>query len=145
MFDIQSLMTTQYDASNSTSYIDIPEGSYEAKITDLNLREVDTKDGKRVVLDVTWTILDDLSEVTGRESNTVRQSIFLDLTPTGHLDFSEGANVRLGRLRDAVGQNQDGRPWSLADLRGERARIVVSHTLKDDRIYVNVKSVYPLD
>ena len=143
LFDPESFLSTTYNESTSTEFVPVPEGEYYAVATAVMPREVQTKSGPRVVLEVTWTIQGDLSESTGREVNTVKQGIFLDLTDRGHLDFSKGRNIRLGRLRDALGQNEDGKPWSPRDIIGKAARISVTHRMQGSDIYADVGEVAP--
>lgn len=52
----------------------------------------------------------------GRDKLTVRLQLPLDVTPTGTLDFGPNKNVKLGQLREALGQNVPG--WTPAALRG---------------------------
>ena len=60
---------------------------------------------------------------------TVRQTIWLDLTESGSLDFGKGRNVGLGRLRDALGQNETGKPWQPGMMVGGVAKIKVTHSI----------------
>ncbi|MGH2638967.1 MAG: hypothetical protein ACRDF4_06765, partial [Rhabdochlamydiaceae bacterium] len=46
---------------------------------------------------------------------------FLELTSSGAIDFGKGKNVGLGRLREALGQNKIGKPWSFNMIRGSLA------------------------
>jgi len=52
----------------------------------------------------------------GRDKLTVRLQLPLDVTPSGTLDFGPNKNIRLGQLRDALGQNVPG--WTPNLLRG---------------------------
>ncbi len=78
---------------------------------------------------------------------TVRQSIFLDLTPNGALDMSEYKNGDLNRLREAVGLNKDGVNWKFTDFIGKPAKIKVVHKNNPDDAenpYQNVTAVTSL-
>lgn len=136
-FDPNTFLGATYTSATSTEYAVVPEGDYEATIVSLEPRSVETKDGERIILDVVWQIRGD-EEFDGRR---VRQTVWLDLTPEGHLDMSEHRNVPLGRLRQALGQNVEGRPWSLNDLLGSKGHIRVAHTMRDERIYPKVTRV----
>ena len=57
-------------------------------------------------------------ELTGLDRPMVRQDIWLDLDESGRIAQGKNKNVRLGRVRSAVGQNTDGQPWSPSQLRG---------------------------
>lgn len=73
-------------------------------------------------------------ERLGRKPLTVRKDVWLDMTPEGDLDFGPNKNVDLGRVREAVGQNQEGVSWNLTRLNGAGpVRITLTHRLdKDD-------------
>lgn len=133
---------TQYTEALDTTVIPVPEGDWTAVIGKYEIRTPKDK----VVLDVTWEIdSQEVQTVTGRDKNTVRQSIFLDITPHGTLDMSKGKNVQLGRLREALGQNQAGKPWSFGMLVGQVATVGVSHRTDDEgNIFSDVKRVAKL-
>lgn len=78
---------------------------------------------------------------------TVYQTIWLDISGSGGLDTSKGKNVGLGKLRDALGQNREGQPWSPGMLVGQVALIRVGHSIdKRDNVTVQaeVKAVAAL-
>lgn len=126
------------DQSNATSFVPIPEGEYDAYIEGYKFREA--KDS--VLLDITWVIPDEqLAEKLNMEQVTARQSMFLDMTQDGNLDFGTNRNVRLGRLREALGVNGPGFQW--AQLIGKAAKIAVSQRpdANDSTIIYNDVSV----
>jgi hypothetical protein len=126
-FDPNLFVQSQNEGALSTQYVPIPEAEYTAVIDAIKARQA--KDN--YILDVTWAIdSDEIRELTGMDKPTVRQSIFLDITPQGGLDIGKGKNVQLGRLREALGQN-DGRPWSPNMLEGQVATIMVTQRLVD--------------
>lgn len=91
-------------------------------IKDLNAR-MTGGDNPQPVLDVTMVVDEQVArDVTGMTEPTVRYGCWLDLTPEGDLDMSEGKNIQLGRLREAVGQNQDGVAWQPSQLLGQVLR-----------------------
>ena len=149
-FDANSILNTVYSESLSTEYKPVPEGEWQAFITDLKTRAVRTKNGDdRIILDCTWEITDPtVIEELGRDHPTVRQSIFLDTVtrPDGSmvLDTSEEKNVRLGRLREALHQNQAGVEWRPEQMKGVPAIVTVSHRVDGDRVYADVVRVAPL-
>lgn len=142
VFDPDNFMSTQVTEASSTTYEPIPEGEYNAVIKEVKPRS--TESGK-VILDVTWSIDDQaVKDKTGLADPTTRQSIFLDLTPSGGLDASRGKNIQLGRLREALGQNENGKPWSPAQLLGNVARVTLKHRMYEGNIYADVKGVAKL-
>lgn len=144
-FDPNTFLNTETNESNATAYTPVPEGEFQASIKTIKPRVL--TDG-RAVLDVTWVVNDDAaSEETGMAEPTVRQTLWLDTTESGGLDFGKGKNVGLGRLRDALGQNQNGKPWAPGMLVGGVATIKVAHSIdKRDGATINadVKAVAPL-
>jgi hypothetical protein len=142
-FDPKTFTSAVYTQRGDTEYSPCPEGEYTAQIVDVSARQINTKDGdERIVLDVKWEVLDEsVKQATGRDKTFVRQSVFLDLTNSGHLDFSPGKNVQLSRLREACGQNEDGKPWSIRDLVGSMCQIMVEHRSGADTVFANVTRV----
>lgn len=131
MFDIKNFLAVEVTEANSTSVIPVPEGEWVACITAVTPREIKTKDGEqRFLFDVTWKITEDeVRNITDRAEPTVRQSIWLDITPAGTLDMGKGKNTGLGRLRAAMGQNVPGQAWSPQHLVGQVGRVSVKHRM----------------
>lgn len=142
MFDINSIQNMVIEGANSTQVVPVPEGEYRAVVKAVDAREVTKQDGTRVpVVRVTWVV--DAQNLPG--TNEVTQDIWLDLTPQGTIDMSEGKNVALGRLREAVGQNKPGKPWSFQQLVGQAARILVTHRTTDSgEVFGQVRKVTAL-
>ena len=92
------------------------------------------------VLRLMWDVDDaKLRELTGQETNKIRQTIFIDLNASGTgLDFGKGKNTDLGKVRDALGQNVPGAPWSPTNMIGGRATVRVE---QDSQGYTNVTGV----
>ena len=144
-FNPDVFLNTETAESNATTYTPVPEGEFNASIKTIKTRVL--TDG-RAVLDISWTVDDeDARTETGMAEPSVRQTIWLDTTESGGLDFGKGKNVGLGRLRDAVGQNQAGKPWAPGMLLGQVAKVKVSHSIdKRDGVTIqaDVKAVLPL-
>jgi|SRR6185312_3459784 len=126
-FDPEQFLNTQHTEANDTKVIPVPPGEYLAQITKLTPRKIKTKDGgERLVMDVQWEIQDEsVKKKLGLEKMFARQSVFLDLTEQGSIDFSKGHNIQLGRLREACGQNKAGKKWSPSMLLHSSAYIFV--------------------
>ena len=122
-FDPAIFEETVIEAANQESYVPVPEADYQAYIDSYGFKT--PKDS--VILDINWIVPDDnLAEQLGMEEVGVRQSIFLDVTDGGALDFGTNKNVRLGRLRAALGLNDAGKPFQFAMLNSQRATIAVT-------------------
>lgn len=142
MFDTDALLEATVTEANETSFTPIPEGEYTGIIEDVKVRN--PKEGV-TFLDIVWNLDEpELAQRMNRDKVTVRQSVFLDVAD-GKIASGPNQNVDLGRIREAVGQNQPGKPWSPAMLRGAGpAKVMVSQRPdKDDpsRIYSDVKKV----
>lgn len=150
MFDPETFLNTTIETPLSTRIPNIPEGEYTGMIReskDMSVREIETRDKKKqLILDLRWGT-DDPQAVaaTSMQWSTARQSIFIDLTPSGGIASGEADNTQLGRLREALGQNQNGKPWSFHMLVGVPARFTVKHKTNDDgQTFANVTKVAPL-
>jgi hypothetical protein len=145
-FNAEAFMQTSTKQSNDTKLIPVPQGDRPAMVKKILFRD-GVKDGVAwVAMDLIWHVLDDESKkTTGMDTPTVKQSIFLDLTAEGALDMSKGKNVQLGKVREALGQNKEGRAWSPGQLQGVPATILVSHRPdeKTGDTYADVKAVAP--
>ena len=117
-FDPQTFMNIEIAGEMETRYTPVTPGTYPATIDGIDIREVTNDRGSSFLLDVTYLIHDEaLAEAMGMERVTVRQGIFLEVEPNGNIALGPNKNVKLGRLREAVGQNKSG-PWSFAMLQG---------------------------
>ena len=144
-FSPETFLNTESTESNATAYLPVPEGEFTGILKSLKPRVL--QDG-RAVLDVNWTVDDDAArEATGMAEPSVRQTLWLDLTESGALDFGKGKNVGLGRLRDALGQNVTGQPWQPGMMIGGVAKIKVAHSIDkrdNETIQADVRAVTKL-
>lgn len=117
----------------------VPAGDFPAYIKSQKLRQ----QKEHWLLDITWVVTDSaVAQELGRDEPTVRQSIFLDFTQEGALDLGKGKNVQLGKLREAVDQNQKGKPWSPGMLIGCSAIVNVQHRMdKNNNPQAEVRGV----
>jgi hypothetical protein len=143
MFDTDSLLNSTFTESLDTTQTPCPEGEYAAVLDSFKARTFTSKDGDEgAVLDIFWKPqLDAATEASLGRKPTVKQTVFLDVTPSGGLDMGKGRNIGLGRLREALGQNQPGKPWNFGLLQGGTATVVVKHRMHEGNIYDEVKQV----
>ncbi len=128
-FDINSFMQTEVQGSNETSYTPIPEGEYIGVIKELKGDMVK----ESPVIRVTYVIdSEEARQASGQQEPTVEQTLWLDLTATGSLDFGSNRNVQLGRLREAVGQNDPNQGWSPTMLQGQVVLLSISHRMNSE-------------
>lgn len=146
-FDPTQFLDMQFTEANDTVVINPDDGAYPAQIEKADFRPWQSKDGTKsgLALDITWELQSEAAKAkTGRDKVTVRQGLMLDMTDSGMIDMGKGKNISLGRLRDAVGQNIPGRPWSASQLVGQMAKVLVKQRVDGDNIYVDVKGVTKL-
>lgn len=139
-FDPDLFMNTTTTDANDTNFAPVPVGEYQASIKEVKAATA----GDKPVLNVTWAIdSDEVREETGLASPTVRQTIWLDLTEQGGLDNGKGKNVGLGKLREALGQNTPGKPWSPGLLVGQVAMVQIGHRSGKNpgEVFADVKQV----
>lgn len=141
-FDSDAFLSQQTTEAGSTDYTPLPDRDWPAQIAKVQYREA--KDSH--VLDIFWEVATpEVKEITGREKVSIKQGVFLDLTPNGGLDMGKGMNVQLNRVRDVLGQNQAGQTWAPRNLVGGTAKITTSSRTGDGgRVYNDVKAVAKL-
>jgi hypothetical protein len=150
MFNPETFLNTTHNEAADTSLLPVPEGEFIAvssPVTAESFRTFDIKRGERagtkgMAVDIEWTINDDEVKSALGRTPKVRQSIMIDTTADGNgIDFGKGKNVGLGRLRQALNQNQNGQPWSFAMLGNQVAKVKVKHRMHEDKIFAEVSDV----
>lgn len=145
MFNPDQFLDMQIAEANSTSLTPVPVGEYVAVCTEVKCRQWQKKDDPSVAglaLDLQWELDDaNVKALLERDKITVKQGIMLDLTESGGLDMGKGKNVGLGRLREAVGLNTPGQPFSFSMLNGRVAKVSVKHRIDGEQIFAEVKAV----
>lgn len=146
-FDPQAFLDSAIDSALDTSVIPVPIGEYQAVIEKITPRTWQSKDGSQsgVALDIIWTIEDsEVKQFLDRQEVKCKQGLMLDMTTDGKLDTGKGKNVPLGRLREAVGLNKPGQPFSFHMLAGQAARVSVKHRIDGEDTFAEVKGVSKL-
>jgi hypothetical protein len=150
-FNPEQFLNATIDTALDTSVVPCPEGEYLAMISgDPDFRSVARKDGSGdiAILVIKWDIQSEIAKAaTSRNPLIVRQEIMMDTTEGGGLDLGKGKNIGLGRLREAVGMNVPGKPFSFRDLPGKMATVKVTHRAggekNPDAIYDEIRAVAP--
>lgn len=143
-FNLADFLNQTFDESNSTVSVPVPEGEFLAIADKVDLNTWQKRDGSAsgLKLDIVWDIQDaELLAMFDRSKATSRQSIMLDLTETGNLDFGKGRNVQLGRLRAALDLNEPGKPFGFPMITGRMGKVSIKHRIDGDQIYSEVKAV----
>lgn len=145
MFSPEQFLDMQVEGAMDTKVVPVPVGEYVSVCSDVKARTwTSKKDSSKsgVTLDITWEVDDqNVKALLGREKVTVRQGVMLDLTESGGLDLGKGKNVGLGRLREAVGLNSPGQPFSVTMIVGRAAKVNVTHRVEGEDIFAEVKGV----
>ena len=149
IFNAEQFLDTVVEGAMSTKIIPCPEGEWMGLVDDLKVRQWKSKDGLQmgVTLDVMWLVEDESAKTAvGRDKVVVKQGVPLDLTEAGRLDTSEGKNVRLGRLREALDLNTPGVPFAIPMMKGRMAKVEVYHRSNEagDETYAEVKKASKL-
>lgn len=116
-FDEDVFLNTEVSDPSETKFTLAPPDDYTAYIDDtLVFREYEGQP----VCDVRFilTDVDELAKRLNMDQLFVTHSLFIDVDKQGRLAFGVNKNVDLGRLREALGQNKSGKPWSFQLLKG---------------------------
>lgn len=143
-FDPQTFLNATYEEALDTKVVPCPVGEYLAIADKVDVRSWSAKDGSSsgVKLVILWDIQDDnVKQLLGRDKVIVPQEQMLDLTDTGALDFGKGKNVGLGRIREALGLNAPGQPFSFGMIQGQMAKTMVSHRAAGEDLYAEIKKI----
>jgi hypothetical protein len=136
MFNPADFMNTSTETVLETSYTPVPENEYTAVVK--SVEAVTLGEKQSPALQVKY-LIDDTSvrELTGMEEVLVSQTVWLDIDEnTGLLAAGKNKNIKLGKLREAVGQN-DGRPWMPSMLEGQVVKIQVKHSVNPNSGAIN--------
>ncbi len=146
-FDPQAFLDAQTTETNDTRVLPCPVGEWPATIDSVDIKSgVGQKSGEPwTKLAVKWVIEGcPANQLAERDKIFTQQGVMLDLTESGGLDMGKGKNVQLGRLREAVGLNQPGQPFSFRMLIGRSAKVSVSHREYEGNLYDEVKGAVRL-
>lgn len=145
-FDPTLFLDATSTEANDTKLIPVPVGEFTAVAEKVEVktwasRNDPSKAGIKLVID--WSIDDaSVKEVIQRDKATVRQDIMLDTNESGTgLDMGKGKNIGLGRVRQALGLNVPGQPFSPSMIQGRVAKVSVKHRVDGENIYAEVGAV----
>lgn len=149
-FNPDTFLQTNYADATSTATVLLPKDDYVGVIKDLVPRQVQgTKDPSKYYLFLDFQVEigtpGALKEELGRDISRIRDSISIELLEGSNaIDMGKGKNVKLGRLRDAAGQNISGEAWNPSMLNGAAVKVSVIQepSDKDPTIKYNRISAY---
>lgn len=132
LFDTDNFLSGSAGGTLSTERTLIPANTYpNASIKDLTVKTGTIANGERageawVRLNVVWQIdSQELRDSLSRANVLITQGFMLDVTESGELDTGKGKNIRLGKLKKALGMNDGETKWM--DFIGKYATIQVGH------------------
>jgi hypothetical protein len=135
--DLDALMTQTVDSSMSTSMTPCPEGEWQAMLDDIteqSFQVITRDDGTEATIFKPNFIITDQAAISavGRDRLAVpHRGIWLDFDDDGQLSTGKDKNVKLGQLREAVGQNKR-KGWGFGKLSGAGPVVVlVRHRIPD--------------
>lgn|SRR3990167_2180567 len=144
IFNPDSFLQQETTQATEAKYTPIPEAEYRATVDDVT----SGLSSKKSVpfLNVTFEIHDEnLRKQLGMEHVRVNMNLWLDLTETGAIEVGPNKNVKLGKLREALGQNQSGQAWSPLMMKGKGPVVILVSQRKDENdpevVYNDVKRV----
>lgn len=136
-FNPEAFMGSTTTEASSTVYLPHPEGEFPARLTEV---KPNVTDKGKAYLRITWVTDDEgVRKTLGQAEPKVWQTIWLDINEAGALEVGPGKNVQLGKLREALNQNQAGMPWSPPMLVGQVGKIRVKHSI-DKRDNVTIQA-----
>jgi hypothetical protein len=141
-FDPEEFLSGSIDGTNSTVYVPCPIGEYQAIVEGLKPRQWSKDGSSGVYLDIQWRIEDpQVLEALGRDKVIVTQSFPLEFDANSRVSTRAGANVPLGRVREAVNLNTPGQLFSITQLIGQFAKVQVKHDIFRGEPQAKVASV----
>lgn len=110
----------------------LPVGEYTATIGEITVRQWSSKDGTKSghALDVPLIIevpAEVQAELGLNPTLTVKDSLMLDLTETGGIDYARGKNGKLRTYREALDMNKAGEPFAPGMMQGRYVKLRIKH------------------
>lgn len=135
-FNPDQFLQQTVDGPLATSVEQINPGEYRAMTGEINAKSFtnikwnDKQTGEErngVILSVPFIVQSPEEEARLGRTPRADMRMFLDLTDAGGIDSGTGKNVSLGRLRDALGQNEM-TGWTFASLSNQGpVMVLVEH------------------
>jgi hypothetical protein len=144
-FDVQSFLNAKHSGANATEFKPLPVATYTAVLTKPEIKEWSSRDSTKNGLKLTYqAAIQD--QVPGFTNPSVRGDILLDLAEGGGLAMGDTDNVKLGRLRKAIGMNDPAKPWAFSDFEGKLLKVSVTHRPDPNdatKVYNEINAVFP--
>lgn len=125
-FNPNTFLSQETTEALQDKFTPIPAGEYACVIDDVIATTAKTDNGEKPILSVTFSLIGDTANEVRKalgyrpdQKVTVKQDYWLDLNESGGFDIGPNKNVKLGMLRDILGQNQPGQPWAPLMMKGQ--------------------------
>ena len=112
----------------------IPVGDYLGVIGELSAddwvsQKDPTKSGKKFIVPITLDLPEDIWTAAGLNNGQmiVTDTMMLDITPQGSLDYAPGKNGKLHKYREATNNNKAGQPFNPRMLQGQAVTVKIGH------------------
>lgn len=151
-FNADSFLNQTVEAKLSVKRIPMPEDDHDGlQVRELEIKSGTVKEGDNagkvwVRLNVKMVNTDpnvaEEMKLSGDAEPTIYWNEFLDLDDDGNLDVADGKNIKLGKLRQALGQNTD-EGWTMNDMKGATCGGRVKHKFNaEGDAYAVLTTVY---
>lgn len=147
-FDPQILLQATTEVA-SERRAPLPVDEYTATVGEITVRSWSSRDGSKsgLALDVP-VIVEVPAELQADHglppTLTVKDSIMLDLTETGGIDYGKGKNGRLRMYREALDMNKAGEPFAPGMMQGRYLKVRVKHEEYEGNIQERVAGLAQL-
>lgn len=145
-FDPMTFLDAETDEA-SVKRPPIPVGDYPGVVKELKPTPWQSKDlsksGMKFEVMLTVDVPQSYRDEHGLDLTTIslRDSIMLDMTENGAIDYSVGKNAGLRRYREAVGMNKPGESFSPRKMEGRPVLVKVEHEIYNNEPVERVKGV----
>jgi len=149
MFDKSQFLNMAVTGSNATEFVPVPVGEYPMTVESVDVSTGTSDAGQNWArLDVIAVVQDEeVKKFMSRDKVTVRGGFMLDVVEqdgNATLDMGKGRNVRLGRLREAVGLNDEKQDFMFTMLVGQSCKGKVTHRMVNGAPMAEVSDYFPL-
>lgn len=141
MFNEESFLSASVETSFDTRRLPIPAGEYTAVIKDIKPRiNVQGKKDPSMFYsfldyELEIQLTPDAQQQMATDQTTIKRSysVSIEFDDSGtKLASGKGKNVPLGKFREALRQNDSGKPWSPRDPIGKMITAKVTHRLNQE-------------
>lgn len=146
-----STFLSQETTEAATRRPPLAPGDYTAVVNEVKARTWQAKDGSKsgIAFDIPMTVEippDQQAAFGGMATLTLTDSVFVDTTEQGLMDWAPGRNRGLRAYREATNQNVPGQTWSPQKLVGQMVLVKIAHRVLEQgamagEITEDIKSV----